>query len=270
MGETDMEYFDITMTATLRPELIRRTIKSFHENLFEYWMDFCHIYVNVDNAGCDDERERPVKYQEIVEFFYTYFSRDMVTIQLKEPHFPSAWLWCINNTKSRLTFHLEEDWELNYKLDFEKMYGAFYKYEKLKHLRLSLFRSDDKAIKMWQKHFALWNGDFFQIEEKSIKAVGMCGHPSLNDGQWLRDAAAKMNPDRNPEKQFHWGPPDFLNEFVIGNDFGLYQLQNRHPSLKEIGREWMRDHGFKKAGGANCEWFTHWVKQGETAYGKND
>ena len=270
MKGSEMEYFDITMTATLRPELIKRTIESFHKNLFGYWMDFCHIYVNVDNAGCDEEKERIVKFREIEKFLLSYFSPEMVTINYKEPHFPSAWFWCMENTKSRLVFHLEEDWELNYKLNFEEMYGMFYKYKNLKHLRLSMFRSDDKAIKMWQKHFALWNDHFFQIEEKSVKAVGMCGHPSLNDGQWLRDAAAKMNRERNPEKQFHWGPVDFLNEFVLGNDYGLFQPQNSRPVLREIGRQWMKDHGYKKAGGVNCEWFTHWIKQGELAYGKTD
>jgi hypothetical protein len=258
------------MTATLRPELIKRTVESFHKNLWGYWLDFANVYVNVDEIGCDDEREHIVKFQEIQKWLIEFFGKERVKINYKQPHFPSAWFWCMLQTKSRLVFHVEEDWELNYHLEFEKMWGLFYKYSNLKHLRLSLFRSDDKAIKMWQKHFALWNNDFFQIEEKSVVPVGYCGHPSLNDGAWLRAAAAKMNPERNPEKQFHWGPKDFLQEFVVGNDFGLYQPQNKHPALKEIGRQWMKDHGYKKAGGVNCEWFTHWVKQGEEAYGKTN
>ena len=270
MKGSEMEYFDITMTATLRPELIKRTIESFHKNLFGYWLDFARIYVNIDNTGCDDEREKLVKYKEIKAFLKSFFDPSRLTINYKEPHFPSAWFWCVNHTTSKLVFHLEEDWELNYKLDFEKMYKAFDKHPDLKHLRLSLFRSDDKAIKMWQKHFALWNGDFFRIEEKSVIPVGWCGHPSLNDGEWLRAVSAKMNPARNPEKQFHYGPSPFLSYFVVGNDYGLFQPQNAKPALREIGRAWMKDHGYKKAGGMNCEWFTHWIKQGELAYGKTD
>jgi hypothetical protein len=269
MGD-NMEHFDITMTATLRPELIKRTIISFHENLFGDWLQFARIYVNVDDTGCDDEKEKIVKYREIETFLKEYFYPVHVSINYKDPHFPSAWFWCISHTKSRLVFHLEEDWELNYKLDFEKMYGAFYKYPDLKHLRLSLFKSDDKAIKMWQKHFALWNGDFFKVEEKSVIPVGWCGHPSLNDGNWLRDIASQMDKARNPEKQFHYGSTRLMSHYIVGNDYGLFQPQSSPPALKEIGRQWMHDHGYKKAGGANCEYFTHWVKKGEQAYGKTD
>ena len=268
--ENDMEYFDITMTATLRPELIQRTVQSFHENLWGYWLDFARIYVNVDEAGCEEEDECLVKYMRIVEYLTGFFGKERVTFNYKKPHFPSAWFWCVNQTKSRLVFHLEEDWELNYPVSFERMWGIFYRYPKLKHLRLSIFKSSDKSIKMWQRFFALWNGEFFQIEEKAVGPVGVCGHPSLNDGEWLRAAAAKMSPDRNPEKQFHYNSPEFMKEFVLENDFGLYQPQNKHPALKEIGRQWMKDHGYKKAGGVNCEWFTHWVKQGEEAYGKTN
>lgn len=256
-----METFDITMTATLRPELIERTLKSFYRNLFKEWLRYAQIYVNVDCAGCEDwdlQEHLQNQIQDILDGFF-YPNKPIINYP-NEPDFPTAWFWCMDNTKSRLVFHLEEDWEMNFEQDFEEMYGMFYKYPKLKHLRLSQFVSTDESTKMWGRHFARWNGDFYEIEEKSIISVGWCGHPSLNDGEWLRSCAKLMDRRKNPEKQFHYNRK-VVKEGIMDNMFGVFHKRGQGRGIRDTGREWMREHGYKKMGGANAEWFTHWEKE---------
>lgn len=252
-----MEIFDIAIVATLRPELLKRTIDSFIKNLWKGWAGFANIYLNIDKAGEEDEKLVQLKVGQIVEMVSKTFDRRKVKINIKDPHFPTAWLWCIQNTTSDYVFHLEEDWVVNYPHDFEVMYGLMIKYPNLAHLRLNQFKSDDKTTKLWSKHFANYNGDFFEI--KDIIKVGYCGHPSLNDGNWLRAAAKNINPQRNPEKQFHFYP-EVVNKFVVGKQFGIFQPPNSSPGISDIGRQWRIEKGYAKTGGTNDEWFTSWKK----------
>lgn len=260
-----MESFDITMTATLRPELIRRTLDSFYKDLFGEWLHYAQFYVNVDPAGYEDEDEVRQKQQEIHSLFHSYLSPNKAIINFSETaNFPTAWFWCIDNTTNRLVFHLEEDWELNFSQDFEEMYAMFYKYPKLKHLRLNQFVSTQESTKMWGRHFANWNGDFYQIVEESIVPVGWCGHPSLNDGEWIRACAKLMDRTKNPEKQFHYNR-QVVKEQILGNMFGVFHHRGKGRAIRDIGREWMRQHGYKKTGGINAEWFTNWEKEKKDA-----
>lgn len=257
-----METFDVTMTATLRPELIQRTLHSFHTKLWKDWLSYAQFYVNVDPAGAESEEEIEYKKHQIQNVFDSFLSPNEAVINFAEKcHFPTAWLWCVKQTKSDFVFHLEEDWELNFEQDFETMYGIFQKHEyrKLKHLRLSQFISTKNTVKMWQAFFANWNGDFFLIEKDGVIPVGWCGHPSLNRGKWFRSCAELMDPLLNPEKQFHHNPK-IVKRHIKGNDFGVFHPQNAGRGIRDIGREWMGQHGYVKEGGYNAEWFTHWKK----------
>lgn len=258
MNNLFREPFDVAVIATLRPDLLRRTLNSFISNLWGEYAADAHFYVNVDKIGCE-ESEIEDKCREIMVLLHTLFGKNSVTINYKEPHFPTAWLWGIQRTTQRLVFHLEEDWIVNYKHDFGKMFAMFKKYPKLRHLRLNQFVSTIEHTKLWGKYFANWNGDFFDIEEAGIAPVGWCGHPSLNDGYWLRAVASDINPQRNPEKQFHYYP-NIVNKWVLGGQYGIFQPQSCGRAIKDIGRVWMKEHGYEKTGGVNCEWFTHWRK----------
>ena len=251
--------FDIAIVATLRPELLERTIKSFVENLWgKDWLTYLgNVYVNVDKDGAE-EKDAPILCHTVERFLRKYFG-DIVVINFKEAHFPTAWLWGIQQTTADYVFHLEEDWLLNYPHDFGEMLSMFYKYPSLKHLRFNYFKSGDVSTKLWQKYFAHWNGNFFEIGDEAVVPVGWCGHPSLNDGKWLRALAKDINPAKNPEKQFHYHP-DFVNKWVIGNQFGIFQPRNADRAITDIGRQWMAEHGYRKTGGINVEWFTHWEK----------
>lgn len=254
-----MERFDVAIVATLRPELLDQTIKSFADNLWREWVPYARFFINIDKAGCEDQNEAAYKVYQVKQTVIDLLGEENVLFNVKEPYFPTAWLWGIQQTSSRLVFHLEEDWIINYRHDFTKMVEIFDDFPNLVHLRLNQFVSTERTTKLWGKYYAFWNNHFFDIEERGIAPVGWCGHPSLNRGNWLRGAAKDIVPNRNPEKQFHYYP-EFVKKHVTGKQFGIFQPPKSGRAITDIGREWMRQNKYVKTGGANVEWFTNWKK----------
>jgi len=104
---------DITMTTTLRPGIIDRTLKTFCENLFTKPDDYRLIF-NIDLVG---ENIDPM---EVVKVCNSYFSNIKYKIS-KEPHFGKAFKWCWEQTRTEYVFHMNEDWELLLYVDINHM-----------------------------------------------------------------------------------------------------------------------------------------------------
>ena len=241
---------DVTMTATWRPELIFRTLKSFHDNLFKDSMNEMRLIVNIDPVGNDTDQS-----DEIVYIANDFF-KEVKAFCPECPHFGKAVVRIWKETNTTFVFHLEEDWEMLYEMDFDYMMNSFLLYPDLVHLRLSVFRSTYN-VKNW-RYFYDWNGMFFQCPDEDRGTVGWCGHPSLNRGDFIRFCAEAMDPSINPEKQIKGRHP------VIGPEiekkmFGSFIMQNSPANIRDIGREWRVKHGYHKVG--NQEWFTTWERR---------
>lgn len=247
-----MKTFDITTTATLRPDLLKRTFNSHIEHLFGDHIKKANLIINIDKIGCKKRKERK-KVQKIMEYISSLpFKRVSMNVS-DQPHFPSAICWCLSKIGEPLTFHLEEDWELTQKIDFEAMVREFENNETLAHLRLSAFNSTEKhQLKTWNK-FCKWNGSWYEVPHNLKGTIGFCGHPSLNRTSFLRFFYGIMDKSKNPEKQIKGNYPEILR-----SRFGVFQKQLAPASIKDIGRQWMITHGFKKEG--SKAWFTNWCK----------
>ena len=239
----------VTMTATWRPEILERTLKSFFTNLWMLKDPRLKLIINIDPVGANKD-----KSGDIIEICSNYF-REVKINRPKIAHFPSAVRWVWTNSDSPFIFHLEEDWELLYKMDFENMLWCFIQNPKLAHLRFSIFRSTQLTCKNW-KYFFTWNGRYFQCPDKDKGTVGWCGHPSLNRGGFIRDCASQMDFNLNPEKQIKWHFP-LIKPLIDQHDFGCFIPQNSPANIRDIGREWMIKNNFRKKG-KNKEWFTEW------------
>ncbi|HUS99254.1 MAG TPA: hypothetical protein VMY59_02940 [Candidatus Thermoplasmatota archaeon] len=243
---------DVTMTATWRPELVYRTLQSFYDNLFgDRMKNSMRLIVNIDPAGNKQDLSDEICY--IARDFF----KDFVAFCPNSPHFGEAVVRIWGKTDSELVFHLEEDWEMLYLMNFEDMMSCFIQ-EKLVHLRLSIFRSTHNC-KNW-KYFYEWNGMFFQCPDEYRGTVGWCGHPSLNRGDFLRFCAENMDPSVNPEKQIKGRHPK-IGPVIEDSVFGSFILPISPANVTDIGREWRTKHGYHKIG--NQEWFTNWEKREE-------
>ena len=241
---------DITITATRRPEILERTLKSFTENLFfqEYSPEDFQVYINIDPVGLNVPSENVA--QIAMRFFPNVKFR-----MAKVAHFPTAFLWCWGKTTSPYVFHLEEDWECIRPVSLVRMVDLMSEDNKLAHLRLSCWKSETR-LKNWNK-FLDFNGKYFEVPEDIKGTIGFCGHPSLNRGWFVRRAIEHMDPERNPEKEIKWRNKP-LWEHLEDKRFGCFQGMNAAPTILEIGRRWMIENGFRKKG--NKEHFVVWEK----------
>lgn len=250
-----MEPFDITMTATLRPGLIRKTLESFNKNLFKEHVEKGRLIINIDMVGSPGINSTVAEINKILDD--QPFCKKTVRIGT-DPNFAQAWQWCMSQTRAKYIFNLEEDWELLISLDFERMVDLMENTPYLAHLRLSQFKSTAESIKAWQNH-AHWNGQFFEYDDRIKQIDGWAGHPSINCRAFMDCVQLYMDPSANPEKQIKgsWGPQ--IEGLISQHRFGIYHPQNQGPAIRDLGREWMAENGYRKAG--SKAWFTKWEKE---------
>lgn len=238
---------DITMTACKRPEIIERTLSSFRERMFD---GSERLIINVDNAGLDN-----ISQYDIVELARRYFSK--ITYRTpKNPSFPDAFKWVWLQAKADYIFHLEDDWELLQPVDVTEMLSVMSKNKDLVELRLPDKKSNSDKLKSWNK-FIPWNGEFFEVPESLKFSVGHSGHPTLIRGVFVKKVATYIDGSRNPEKQFH-GNNFRITEELKKWRIGAYGGPDRPPFVRDIGRRWMVNNGFRKHG--SKAYFTQWER----------
>lgn len=254
-----IEDFDITCTATLRPELLEKTLSTHIKYLFGECIKKARLIINIDYAGVNGTVEKmEKKCSEIEDVLDQYPFRHIVMRQSFKPHFPTAFLWCMSNVEAPLLFHLEEDWELTMPIDFCKMFHLFAEYKDLVHLRLSSFRSTKYTCKNWNK-MLYWNGKFFEVKQNEKCVVGWAGHPGFTRASFMKNCIEFMDPNVNPEKQVKGRRGSHpINTIINMSRFGCFHPQESNPAIKDIGRQWMIENGFKKKG--NKAFFVEWER----------
>lgn len=250
--------FDLAIVATLRPELLSITIESFKENLFEDRLRKANLIINIDLVGADSEKAKHNKFFEILEII-DYYKFNEVKLRFSNfPNFATAWFWTMAQVTKPLIFYLEEDWELIKKVNLERLIKQFNDNEKLAHLRLSAFPSNDRTCKNWNK-FTYWNGNYFEVREVDKGSIGWAGHPSMNRTSFIKEAIKFMNFSANPEKQIkgrRYHHP--INTTIKRHDFGVFINPNTTKQIEDLGRHWMMKNGWRKSG--NKAFFTNWEK----------
>lgn len=237
---------DITMTATLRPEIIERTLQSFKKNLFT-GID-ARLIINIDPVG-------PGRLRDVVDVVYDHFPVGAMRVP-KEPSFPKAFKWAWSTAIAPYVFHLEDDWVLKRPVYLGKLIEILDSDPEIMSVRLPQFHAGPETMKNWNKIFR-WTG-FYYEPPPSEGWLGFCGHPSLIKGAFVRSAAPLINDEMNPEKQFHAGNPPLNEEFAKWR-YVVYGEPADPPTLplvEDIGRDWMATHGYRKAG--NKAFFTQW------------
>lgn len=257
-----MDNFDIICTATLRPDLLRKTFDTHWCFLFKENIKKARLIMNVDWVGSKNPNQ---SINQIFKYISSIPFRDIEFNISKSPSFPKAFCWTVSKIKSDLVFNLEEDWEMLIDIDFERMVTLFNLDKKLAHLRLSMFRSDyvegedilwegrvikQHQMKTWNK-FIRWNGEFFEIPQNLKGTIGWAGHPSLNRSDFLKGMVESIDCSKNHEKQIKGNHP-----LIVGSNFGVFHPFDSSPAIKDIGREWMAKNNFKKKGAK--AFFTEW------------
>lgn len=237
---------DITMTATRRAAVLDRTLRSFKDNLIRNHP--ARLIINIDPVGPDTDKA-------VTDVAYCYFNQ-LLVFSPDTSSFPKALKRVWSEAGAAFIFHLEDDWEMLSPVDLNDMLDIMNNFSKLAVLRLPFKPQDVGYMKNW-KYLFPWNGRFFNCPAVHKREVGFCGHPSLIRREFVQAVTPYLDDTKNPEKQFHHGPPEIMAE-IDKWSFGVYGKPNGPALIRDIGREWMIKNGYQKSG--SKAFFTQWEK----------
>ncbi len=227
-----MDNIDITMTAVLRPKVIRGTLKSFCKNLFKEDRERYRLIINIDPVGdeCD-----PIHIIDICKQFFSKVKYNIPT----EPSFPRAVIWTWSHVTAPWCFHLEDDWTIYRSTDINHMISILNKHKDLACLRLYKQKIPKRS------KLILFNSKYQPYDEGYLVAddqrhqFGL--NPTLIKGDFVREAFPQMVDTKNPEKQFRWGN-EVMRDFIMKWKYGIYGRPGDEMLVYgKRGLKWRRD-----------------------------
>lgn len=228
---------DITTTATIRPDVLDKTLSSFKSKLFKNYP--CRLIINIDPVGEEDKTAEDVL--RVAEKYFPVIWGHTPT----EPHFGRAFKWCWSQVTSQWVFHLEDDWELLENISLELLLGIMRSRPLLASIRIPWFKASALDMKNWNLWFP-WDGSLFMCPHDLRSPAGFCGHPSLLRGDFVRRCTPLLFTETNPEKQFHGLNPRLTAEALQWN-YGVYGYPNSPKMLRELGEPWRTANKIKKS-----------------------
>ena len=206
---------DIVMTATIRPEVINLTLKSFC-NKFLNQFKKVRLIINIDPIG--DERYNS---KDVLDVCYKYID-DIVYNTPNEPSFPKAVKWCWEQVQSEYFLHLEDDWLLKKYINKDVLFNIF---------------QDDKINCV---RFFLSKNNKLKSQNSYIYSNGLSLNPTIFRKRFLDDILLpNFDTTKDPEKQFNHLESVKYGMLVFGNSKdGRYTI--------DIGKKWRKLKQFNK------------------------
>jgi hypothetical protein len=246
------ENFDITMTATVRPDILQQTLHTFVAGLFKNTSNF-RLIINIDPVGDNDYSP-----QDVLQVAQKYFQNVKYNIP-DEPDFAKAFIWTWKQTTTRYVFHLEDDWALLRPVFWATLIRLMDHLADVAILRLPFTDAEEDRAKQWDKWYP-WNGYFFECPLEIRGGLAYSGHPSIIRHTWLRQILPLLNDKGCPEKQIKHHNP-LVNNILLRWRYGVFQRQGEKRAILDIGRKWRTDHGYAKDGAYG---FKNWKKIEQT------
>jgi len=243
---------DITMMATLRPEIVDQTLTSFVQNLFHTTEDK-RLIINIDPVG------DAISQKDVLAVAHKHFE-DRVKVRCpKKACFPTALKWCWSQVEAPYFFNLEDDWQLLPQLDLAEMYAILDDCPWLAILRLPkgpAFHAYCKQSASHKQPYYVWNGRYFACPATQIQRSSYYGSPSLIRSAWLPEVLPLLHTRFSTEKQLlqqhkKRHPAMWLWEY------GVYTKPSTPRTIVDIGTPWRHKRGIRKN---SYDRFTTWLE----------
>lgn len=208
---------NFTITATCRPEILRRTLTSFNENLRGIDLSKQMVFLNLDPAPASAVFRR----QEVVNIASEFFQYVKV-LYPDQPSFPAAVKWCWMQPFSKFFFHLEDDWALLRPFSISPMIHLLENEPSLSCVTLRAY--------------------------SHIRDERICLSPGLFRTFHAMQMAGRMTTTANPEKQLRPTTPGNPEGDRHGHYVGtqISDEDSHGPLVSDLGREWMRVNNVEK------------------------
>jgi len=188
-------------TATVRPEIISRCYQSLHENFIGLDWQSVTLFINIDPIPTRE-------FEPMLTVAKKYFGKIVYNVP-KEPNFTRAVEWCWKNADTDIICHLEDDWVLLKRVEYQQICKYFNKNKDLRQLVLN------RGHRRYSK---------------------MCLSPSFIHKEFYKRFVGNLDYNINPEIQLsaNWIKPRMIHVF------------GKRNMVVDIGRKWLRRQKFKK------------------------
>ncbi len=226
--------YDLTLVAGHRQALLSRTLESFARDVFPNF-PIRRVIANIDRfMGGDAEGDR-------CEALIRRHFPDALIFRPETPDFASAVIRVWAATTAPRVLHLEDDWVALEPFGpdrieplFEPDVGAVTFMCKNKHTRGLPHQTARRIGKKRGK----------VVSDVLVNAFSTS--PGVFDGKFLRDAAWRMEPGLDPEKQFYRRTNPFLEEHALPRRCMFLRGTVRRDLVADIGLQARADVGLVK------------------------
>lgn len=226
--------YDLVLICGRRPELLRRTLATFTENMFGAF-GFQKVIANIDPFCGTDEDGLQCK-QLILEHF-----PQAEVFTPASAGFAAAVMRCWQATSGDIVFHLEDDW-----LALEALEPARIEVELQGDVMALTLMSVNKNTRnqKFQTHRRRIRDESGVEQDVFVSAFSTS--PGFFDGDFLRRCAALMTPDFDPEKQFFRSLNPALEAYAMQYRCKFLFGCGGPFLVEDIGRQWRDQQGIGK------------------------
>ena len=240
---------DITMVATLRPDILRRTLKSWCRNMFTD-RDRYRLILHIDAIGEDCEPS------DVLKVAKHYFSNIKYNISFTEFSHAKAFKWCWDQVESGYVMHVDDDWELVKEVNIDDLIKIHNEIGNLSYLGITRrnipkisgkmkFRNETcncismKVFLLGMCEYVLYKGALLSTGNKFNKFTI---NPGMFSGKFIKQIRPHLDIKKDPELLFKLRGKNKKIENIIQKwEMGYYTKPGESPYMKDIGREWMEE-----------------------------
>lgn len=226
--------YDVTLIAGHREALLARTLESFSRNVFSNF-PIRRLIANLDPfMGDSAEGDR-------CEALIRGYFPDALIFRPEVPGFSSAVIRAWSNTTAPRVIHLEDDWIVLEPIGPERIEPLFEP-----DVGAVTFVCANKRMKglphQTRRRVVKSNGRIVE----DFMANAFSTSPGVFDGKFMREAAWRMEPGLDPEKQFFRQTNTFLEEYAFTKRCMFLAGTKQRNVVEDIGRQARADIGLVK------------------------
>lgn len=228
---------DLAIVGGRRPDLLKATLDSFAARVF------AHLPVGRVVANIDPIFGGPEALAACAAIIRGHFP-DAVIFAPETPGFAAAVKRVWGATTGDLVFHLEDDW-----VALRDMGPELVDVLKDRRVMQVSFHTADRNWDLTRKGPLHRRNDYFRVLGLKLPRFTsfpkFSTSPSILRGDFARGCADLFDPAFDPEKQFYSAVNPALERYVGGYQNYIWSPDGA-PVIRDLGREWARQHGIRK------------------------
>ncbi len=222
---------DVCIIATVRPEVLQMTLRSFTKNLLNQFD--CRAIINVDPAGDIENYSQ----MDVVNLCREYFN-EVICRTPETPSFAGAVQWCWQQVQTEFFFYLEDDWILRRKLVSNELLSLF---EDPAVVTVKLNKFNGKRMQR-----EINAGHVTRINDGIVSRGNFALGPGFMRTTYIRQIVTRVELDKDPESQYEEDSKKSITDDYPRPIF--LQVATDKSLTISTGGKWMRSKSIRK----NC------------------